>query len=112
VDAERAPILQAAGCYWNALVLSESAAKHRPGFTTAGALAMLQAERGEVAAAERLFAEARCSYRGISPFPVASLDYWRGLMWLAQGDLRAARSWFDAAQRRVPSYAPAQGRLG
>jgi tetratricopeptide (TPR) repeat protein len=111
VDAERAPILQAAGCYWHALVLSENAAKRRPGFTTLGALAVLQAERGEVATAERLFNEARCCYRDISPFPTASLDYRRGLMWLGQGDLRAARFWFDAAQRRVPSYAPALGRL-
>jgi hypothetical protein len=28
-----------------------------------------------------------------------------------QGDLGAARAWFDACQRRVPAYAPALGRL-
>jgi tetratricopeptide (TPR) repeat protein len=111
VDAERAPILQAVGCYWHALVLCDNAAKRRPGFTTLGALAVLQAERGEVAPAERLFAEARHCYQDISPFPVASLDYRRGLMWLGQGDLPAARSWFAAAQRRVPAYAPALGHL-
>jgi tetratricopeptide (TPR) repeat protein len=111
VDAERALILQAAGFYWHALVLSESAAKRRPGFAAVGALAVLQAERGEVTAAERLFAEARCCYRDISPFPIASLDYRRGLMWLGEGDLPATRAWFDAAQRRVPAYAPALGRL-
>ena len=32
-------------------------------------------------------------------------------MWLAQGDLRRARSWLDAAHRRLPAYAPAQGHL-
>jgi tetratricopeptide (TPR) repeat protein len=111
VDAERAPILQAVGCYWHALVLCQDAAKRRPGFTTLGALAVLQAERGEVAAAERLFARARHCYQDISPFPLASLDYRRGLMWLGQGDLSAARSWLAAAQRRVPAYTPALGHL-
>jgi tetratricopeptide (TPR) repeat protein len=111
VDAERAPILQAAGCYWHALVLCEDAAKRRPGFTTLGALAVLQAEHGEVATAEPLFADARRRYQDISPFPIASLDYRRGLMWLGQGDLPAARTWFAAAQRRVPAYAPALGHL-
>ena len=111
VDAERVPILQAVGCYWHALVLCEDAAKRRPGFTTLGALAVLQAEHGEVAAAEPLFADARRRYQDISPFPIASLDYRRGLMWLGQGDLPAARTWFAAAQRRVPAYAPALGHL-
>jgi tetratricopeptide (TPR) repeat protein len=111
VDAERAPVLQAVGCYWHALVLCEDAAKRRPGFTTLGALAVLQAERGEVTQAEPLFDQARSCYQDISPFPLASLDYRRGLMWLGQGDLPAARSWFAAAQRRVPAYAPALAHL-
>lgn len=111
VDAERAPILQAVGCYWHALVLCEIAAKRRPGFTALGALAVLQAERGQVAAAEHLFAEARRCYQGVSPFPLASLDYRRGLMWLGEGRLRAARSCFVAARRRVPAYAPVLGHL-
>jgi len=111
VDAERAPVLQAVGCYWHALVLCEEAAKRRPGFTTLGALAVLQAEHGEVTQAEYLFHQARSCYQDISPFPLASLDYRRGLMWLGQGDLPAARSWFAAAQRRVPAYAPALGHL-
>jgi tetratricopeptide (TPR) repeat protein len=111
VDAERAPILQAVGGYWHALVLCENAAKRRPGFTTLGALAVLQAERGEVTVAERLFDEARRCYQDISPFPIATLDYRRGLMWLGESNLPAARSWFSAAQDRVPTYAPALGHL-
>jgi tetratricopeptide (TPR) repeat protein len=111
VDAERAPVLQAVGCYWHALVLCDDAVKRRPGFTTLGAMAVLQAGHGEVAAAERLFADARRCYRDVSPFPIASLDYRRGLMWLGQGDLPAARSWFAAAQGRVPAYAPALRHL-
>ncbi|NMH97109.1 hypothetical protein [Pseudonocardia acidicola] len=111
LDAERAAILQALGCYADALVLHRDAAQRRPDFTTLGALAVLQAERGQVAAAERLFREARRHYRGVSPFPVASLDFRRGLMWLRRGNFHAARTWFDAACRRMPGYAPAAGHL-
>jgi tetratricopeptide (TPR) repeat protein len=111
LDPERAAILQAVGCYADALVLRRNAAERWPGFTTLGALAVLQAERGEVDEAEFLFARARQGYRGVSPFPVASLDFRHGLMWLRQGDLRAARIWLDAARRRVPAYAPALGHL-
>ena len=72
---------------------------------------MLHAECGDVALAERLFTQAQRSYRGTSPFPVAALDYRRGLMWSGRGDLTAARSWFGSSCRRVPAYAPALGRL-
>jgi tetratricopeptide (TPR) repeat protein len=111
VDAERAAILQAVGCYDDALVLRRTAAERRPDFTTLGALAVLQAERGAVTEAENLFTEARRRYRGVSPFPVAELDFRRGLMWLGERDLPAARAWFAAAVRRVPAHAPALGHL-
>jgi tetratricopeptide (TPR) repeat protein len=107
LDTERAAILQAVGCYAEARVLRRTAAERRPDFTTLGALAVLEAERGEVAHAERLFTETRRRYRGVSPFPVASLDFRRGLMWLGQRDLHTARAWFDGALQRVPAYAPA-----
>src|SRR4029450_3980884 len=74
--------------------------------------AVLEAEHGKVTEAERLFTEARRRYRGVSPFPVASLDFGRGLMWLGQRDLHTARAWFDAAVQRVPAYAPALGHRG
>jgi tetratricopeptide (TPR) repeat protein len=109
LQAERAATLQAVGCYAAAHVLRRDAAERRPDFATLGALAVLEAERGEAAQAERLFTEARRRYRGVSPFPVASLDFRRGLMWLGQRDLHTARAWFDAAVQRVPAYAPALG---
>jgi tetratricopeptide (TPR) repeat protein len=111
VDAERAAILQAVGCTTEALVLRRDAARRRPDLATLGALAVLQAERGEVTDAEKLFTEARRHYRGVSPFPVAQLDFRRGLMWLGERDLFAARAWFCTAARRVPAYAPALGHL-
>ena len=109
LDGERAAILQAVGCHNDALVLLREAAGHRADSTTLGALAVLQAERGQVTEAEELFTQARRLYRGVSPFPVAELDFRQGLMWLGTGDLPAARAWFDAAVHRVPAHAPALG---
>jgi tetratricopeptide (TPR) repeat protein len=111
LDAERAAILQAVGCYDDALVLRRTAAERRPDFTTLGALAVLEAERGQVTEAERLFTDARHRYRGVSPFPVAELHFQHGLMWLHESHLPEARTWFAAAVRRVPRYAPALGHL-
>jgi hypothetical protein len=39
------------------------------------------------------------------------LDFQRGHMWFAEGDLSRAHRWFFAAQQRVPDYATAQGHL-
>lgn len=111
LDSERAAILQAVGCCAEALVLRRTAVERRPDFTTLGALAVLQAERGLVTEAERLFTEARRRYRSASPFPIADLDFRRGLTWHGRGQLRAARVWFGAAVRRVPAHAPALGHL-
>jgi tetratricopeptide (TPR) repeat protein len=111
LDSERAAILQPVGCYVEARVLRRDAAERRPDFATLGALAVLEAEHGKVTEAERMFTEARRHYRGVSPFPVASLDFRRGLMWLGQRDLHTARAWFDVAVGRVPAYAPALGHL-
>lgn len=111
LDDERAAIWQAVGRTEAALALREAAAASRPGFQTLEALATLQAERGQTGLAERLYVEARSCYRGVSPFPVARLDFQHGLMWLGQGDLGRAKTRFDAALRRVPAYTPAQGHL-
>ena len=111
VDAERAAIFQAVGRYDEALAILRQAAEHRASFERLGALAGLHAERGEIAAAERLFDASRARYRGVSPFPLALLDFWRGRMWLKQGDLTRARAWFDAAHRRLPAFASAQRHL-
>lgn len=111
LEAECATIFQALGRYEAALALRQAAAERRPDFTTLSALAGLQAERGEVAEAEHLFSEGRRLYQEVSPFPVALLDFQRGLIWLAQGDLHIARAWFEAARDRLPAYVPALGHL-
>jgi tetratricopeptide (TPR) repeat protein len=111
LDVERAAILQAFGHYDQALVLRREAAERRTDFAALGGLAGLQAERGEIVEAEQLFSEARKRYEGVSPFPVALLDFQRGVMWLEQGEFHAARAWFNAALGRLPAYVAAAGHL-
>jgi tetratricopeptide (TPR) repeat protein len=110
-NRERAAILQALGRYDEALAIREEAVARRASFESVAALVGLYAERGEIEAAERVYAESRRRYRGVSPFPLALLDFQLGLMWMNSGRLDDARTSFDAARRRVPAYAPAQGHL-
>jgi tetratricopeptide (TPR) repeat protein len=108
---ERAAIFQALGRYDEALAMREEAADRQASFENVAALVGLHAERGEIDAAERTYADSRRRYRGVSPFPLALLDFQLGLMWMSEGRWDDARTSFDAAQRRVPAYAPAQGHL-
>jgi tetratricopeptide (TPR) repeat protein len=110
-NGDRAAIFQALGRYDEALVIRKEAADRRASFENVAALVGLYAERGDSDAAERMYAETRRRYRGVSPFPLALLDFQLGLMWMNKGRLDDARTSFDAARRRVPAYAPAQGHL-
>lgn len=111
VDAERASVFQAIGRYEPALAIYNEAAKRRADFGSFGALATLHAERGEITDAERFFDESLDHYRGVSPFPLALLDFRRGLMWLEEGELPHARLWLETATHLLPAYAQAQGHL-
>ena len=110
-NSERAAIFQALGRYDEALALREEAVRRRATFESLAALVGLHAERGEIVAAEKRYAESRSRYRGVSPFPLALLDFQMGRMWMDNDQLDQARSSFDAARRRVPAYAQAQGHL-
>ena len=111
VDDERAAILQAVGRYDEALAMHLAAVRRVRSFATIAALAVLHAERGEVAEAERLFDESRHRFRGVAPFELAQLDFRRAQLWLEQGELVRAREWLLESWRRVPAYAPAEGHL-
>src|SRR5712691_8679072 len=110
-NGDRAAIFQALGRYDEALSIREKAADRRASFENVAGLVGLYSEIGEIDAAERLYAESRWRYRGVSPFPLALLDFQLGLMWMNKGRLDDARTSFDAARCRVPAYAPAQGHL-
>lgn len=110
VDTERAGIFQALGEYDRAIEILRTT-ERLTDFASLGALAVLYAELGDTTVAEQFFEESQHSYRGVSPIPLALLDFQHGHMWMAQGDLQLARRWFDAAVQLLPSYAPAQGHL-
>jgi tetratricopeptide (TPR) repeat protein len=111
LDEECAAIYQALGRYDEALAILRQALERHADFSTLGTLAGIYAERGEMVEADRWFMAARGCYRGVSPFPLAVLDFQCGHMWMEHDDLRRARAWCDAAVRRVPAYVPAQGHL-
>jgi tetratricopeptide (TPR) repeat protein len=108
---ERAAILQALGLYDEALATYEDAADRGGQFEQAGALAGLWADRGETDTAECLYLESLRTYRGVSPFPLALLDFQLGAMWMRHDRLDQARTCLEAAISRVPAYAAAQGHL-
>jgi len=107
----RASIYQAVGRFDEALVIRRANAERNPSADNLGALASVQAQRGAIDDATQLFAEARWSYRDVSPFPLAFLDFDEGAMWMQHGYLERARSLFAAALHRVPSYAMARCQL-
>jgi tetratricopeptide (TPR) repeat protein len=111
VNAERAAIFQAVGRYDDAWTLRAKAEARRTSFEHVAALVGLHAERGELELAERVYAESRSRYRGVSPFPLALLEFQLGLMWMNDGRLDRARRFFERAHRLVPGYAPAEGHL-
>ncbi|MFF7359136.1 hypothetical protein ACFZA1_42120 [Streptomyces filipinensis] len=82
--------------------------EHRRPFS---GIAINHAERGEAAEAETWFLAARRCYRGVSPFPLAVLEFQCAQAWLSTDDLARARIWLESAIRRLPAYVPAQGRI-
>ena len=108
---ERAAILHALGHDHEALVTYKAAADRGGQFERTAALAGFWAERGKTDAAQRCYLESLRSYRGISPFPLALLDFQLGVMWMRCERLEEARTYLEAAIRRVPAYAAAQGHL-
>jgi len=109
LDAERAAIYQALGRYDEAVAIRCRAVDRHADFNGLAALAGVYGDRGEMDQAERWFRAATRSYRETSPFPLAMLELQRGQLWMGHDDLRRARAWCDAAVRRLPAYAPAQG---
>ena len=108
---ERAAILQAMGHYYDALVTYVAAADRGGQFEHAAALAGFWAERGETETAQHFYLDSLRSYRGVSPFPLALLDFQLGTMWMRHDRLDQARTCFEAAISLVPAYAAAQGHL-
>jgi tetratricopeptide (TPR) repeat protein len=110
-EEERAAIFQGLGRYDEALALRKQAVDRCASFESLAALAGLYAERGQIEAAGRLYVESQSRYRGVSPFPLALLDFQFGQMWMHQGEWKKARKLLQFAVQRLPACAPAQGHL-
>lgn len=111
IDLERATIFQAQGKYEAALELLTGATRSQRNFASLGALAVLHAERNDCVVAEEFFNESLNSYRGVSPVPLAILEFQRGHMWMLRHDPGRARFWFQTALNHLPEFVPAQGHL-
>lgn len=111
VNQERAAVLQGLGRYAEAFAIREEAVRRDPCFESLAALSTLCAETGDSERALRMRGESLRRYRGISPLPLAVLDFQIGAMWMHGGNLDCARDHLSAACRYVPAYAPAQGHL-
>jgi tetratricopeptide (TPR) repeat protein len=111
VNQERAAVFQGLGRYEEALGIRQEAARCAPSFNSLAALAMLHAESGDAERALHLHGESLRRYHGVSPLPLAVLDFQLGVMCMRKGDLRRAQHHLTAALRYVPAYRPAQGHL-
>jgi tetratricopeptide (TPR) repeat protein len=111
VNRERGAVFQGLGRYEEAFAIREETARRCPSFESLGALSTLCAETGDAERALRLHAESLRRYRGVSPLPLAVLDFQIGVMWMHKRELDRARGHLSAARRYVPAYAPAQGHL-
>ena len=94
-----------------AFAIREETARRCPGFESLAALSTLCAESGDRERALRMRDESLRQYRGVSPLPLAVLDFQVGVMWMHSGNLDRAREHLNVARRYVPAYAPAQGHL-
>ncbi len=98
------------GRFDEALALWQAVVEQRSDFFSLGALAVFHAERGEAESAEGCFDRSLSVYGGVSPIPLALLEFQRGHMWMSY-DPERARTAFHEATRLLPAYAPAQGHL-
>jgi tetratricopeptide (TPR) repeat protein len=110
-EAERATILLALGRFDEARAILEESLSHREDFNSLSALASYHAECGDADRAEPLFDRCRAAFRGVSPIPLALLDFQRGHMWMREGVLDRSQRWFWSSVDLLPHYVPAQGHL-
>ncbi len=104
----RASILQAQGQVSQSLLLRRAAVRE---YANTKALGALAAAEPEVPAALQHFAEAEQAYRDTSPFPLAWIDFQRGLLFEKHARFEEARAAYAAAVARLPQYAQAQAHL-
>lgn len=73
--------------------------------------AILDGRMQKTAEAERLFEKARTSFVDVSPFPIAWMDFERGMLLESQGKETAARAYYIEALQAIPVYVHAAVHL-
>jgi tetratricopeptide (TPR) repeat protein len=100
---DRAVVAQGLGEYARAVALRTPQMMARPTHRAVGALAVLEAERGEWDRAMELFDDARGRLIDVSPFPLALLEVQEARFLRDDlGDSLAARPLLEAAYARLP----------
>jgi tetratricopeptide (TPR) repeat protein len=80
-----------------------AATQATPSFATWAALAPALAADGQFQAADDAYLQALALYRDVAPFPVAWVQFQRGVMWSEQADApHRARPLYEAAVQRLP----------
>lgn len=83
-----------------------------PTFGTLSSWAIALSAVGEFEAADRAYADALTSYRDVSPFPVAWVEFQRGVMWAERaGDMARGRAHYERATAVLPGYVVANVHL-
>jgi tetratricopeptide (TPR) repeat protein len=110
-DGVRAGILQATGREHDAFEIRHRLSADRGDILTLGGEATVEAARGRLDEAERLFTAAVDGYRDVSPFPVVWVEFQRALMWMREQRWEQARTMLRAAHERLPQHVQVQGHL-
>ena len=101
----RATIFMAQGRYDEADAvgaLRSGAGRLDPG--ELGTAAVLAGERGRGAESRRLFDQARASYRDVSPFTFAWIDFQQASLLERRGDRAGAKRYFAEAHEKLPTF--------
>jgi len=107
----RASIFQAQGRISEAEPLWKKISDRGPDIIALGSIAMAASEKGDPSGGEKLLNRALREYRDVSPFPVAWIEFQRGVMWERAGNLSRAEDEYRRAHLRLPQYAAAAGHL-
>ncbi len=111
VEALRASALLAEGRTDEALVLRRHAAQRWANTSTLTALAVAEMAAGDLAQADRHLDAAVRAYHDVAPFPLAFVDFQRGLLAEEEGNLDRAAARYRAVLRRLPRHVQAAAHL-
>jgi tetratricopeptide (TPR) repeat protein len=103
IAGARVALLEATGKYDEAQKLM-APIDERSGATAMVTSAVLASHMQKTDEGERLFEKARTSFVDVSPFPVAWMDFQRGMLLEAAGKEKEARSYYLEALEAIPVY--------